>query len=139
MLRRFIVSVAARTTAISRTPAAAARSRPRRFGTSAEMRNPSRDASPGPGAFDRASAPTTSAASAICGTALGETKLVASTLVTPAANRLSMSATLAWVATATGWLCSPSRAATSVMTSCSNAVDQAIAPAAASACRRASS
>ena len=106
MFFRFIVSVHDRTTATSRVPAAMARSRPFRLGASADARN---------GASASASA-ITAVASAICGTALGETKLVASMLGTPAAASARISAALPAVPTCCGWFCRPSRSATSVTT-----------------------
>jgi len=92
MFFRFIVSVADRTTAISRAPAACARSSPLRLGTSTETR------SAVSAAWIRG---RSSAASAICGTAFGDTKLVASTLRTPAAASSRTSSSFASVLTGT--------------------------------------
>jgi hypothetical protein len=102
----FMVSVADSTTATSRAPAASARSSPFWFGTSADTR------SAGSAAWICGSR---SAASAIWGTARGDTKLVASTLPTPAAARRRTSSSLSAVLTGTAWFCSPSRGLTSVM------------------------
>ena len=57
----------------------------------------------------------TSAASAICGTHLGDTKLVASTAGSPASLRRLTSSTLASVGTTPGSFCSPSRGPTSTI------------------------
>lgn len=106
MFLRFMVSVAESTTATSCAPAALARSSPLRFGTSTDRRTC------GSAACTRG---RSSPASAICGTALGETKLVTSMLPKPAAPSMRASRNLSAVVTCSGWFCSPSRNATSVM------------------------
>ncbi len=93
MFLRFMVSVADSTTAISRAPAARARSRPFRLGTSTEVRRS------GSAALTCA---TSSAASAICGTARGDTKLVASTLGTPASASRRIRRSFSCVGTCAG-------------------------------------
>ena len=54
-------------------------------------------------------------ASAICGTRLGFTKLVASSRLTPASTRRLISSTLVAVDTIAASLCRPSRGATSTI------------------------
>ena len=101
-LWRLWVSEAETTTSSSRKPAARARWAPRELGTRAEYRTS--------GAF-RAAAHTSSA-SAICGIALGCTKLTASMRRTPVAESASSRRTLASVGTGSSF-CRPSRGPTS--------------------------
>lgn len=97
------VSVAAATTFISRTPAAAARSNPRRFSTRPMYVTPS---SPGRAA-------STSSASAICGTRAGLTNDATSMRRTPAATQRRINSTLASVGSTAASACNPSRGETS--------------------------
>lgn len=89
---------------IMSTRAAAAASAPLAFGTSACNRTPGR----------RATRAMTSAASAICGTARGETNDVASKLGTPAAASASRISTFVAVGMGVGSAWKPSRVPTSV-------------------------
>mmetsp|Transcript_96009 Transcript_96009/g.275647 ORF Transcript_96009/g.275647 Transcript_96009/m.275647 type:complete len:224 (+) Transcript_96009:139-810(+) len=105
-----MVSVAAARIVASRTPAAAANSRPRRFGTSAANRAASLPLS----SASALNAPSrTALASAICGTAFGETKAAASMEETPAARSLAMSANFVFVSTIIFSFCKPSLGDTS--------------------------
>jgi hypothetical protein len=97
------VSDADMNTAISRMPAASAVSSPRRFGTSALNRTPSRRPTP------RA----TSELSASCGIHFGLTKLVISIADTPAAISASIRRILSAVGTWRASFCRPSRGPTS--------------------------
>src|SRR4051794_18831552 len=103
MLRRLNDSDAAANTATSLTPAARARSRPGRLGTSAVYRVDGRRVMPA----------KTSAASAICGTHFGLTKAETSIARRPAADNRSLNAILSPVATAALSFCNPSRGPTS--------------------------
>ncbi len=84
-------------------PASSARSSPRSLGTST-------GSGVGPSSGNRA---TSSAASASCGTHFGWTKLVASTIGSPAAMSLVMNSALSSSDTIPDSFCSPSRGPTS--------------------------
>src|SRR5437763_5417340 len=105
MLARLKLSVAATNNAMSSTPAARARSRPRGLGTSATYRTPGR----------LRMARKTSSASAMRGTALGCTNEVTSIHAKPASESRSTKRTLASVGMAAGSFWSPSRGPTSTM------------------------
>ena len=93
-------------TAMSSAPAAAARTRPRRLGTSTGKRVCSVK-------VRAASSGSSSSASASCGTHFGCTKPVASIIHSPASPSLSMNSALADVGTTAFSFCRPSRAPTS--------------------------
>ena len=103
MFFRLNVSEAAAKIATSSMPACLARSRPMRFGTSAEYVTPGCLVSP------RA----TSTPSAICGTRFGSTNAATSIAGSPAADSRSMNATLSAVAIGACSFCRPSRGPTS--------------------------
>ena len=92
MLWRAKVSEAAVNTAMRRIPALAARSRPTMFGTRAEYVTPPAAGRP----------PTTSSASASCGTATAVTNEVASIDRSPAATRSAMNVIFAAAGIARG-------------------------------------
>src|SRR5262245_33770366 len=102
-LRRANDSVALPKIAMCVTPAATARSRPRSFGTST-------GSGVGPA---RSSRSTSSAASASCVTDFGWTKLVASTIGSPAAIRRPTNSAFTSSGTIADSFCSPSRGPTS--------------------------
>jgi len=97
------VSVALAKIAISRTPVASARSRPRSFGTRTGARTPS----------GSSSWSSNSAASASWGTHFGCTKLVVSTVVSPASTSRRMNSALTATSTTADSFCNPSRGPTS--------------------------
>ena len=103
MLRVVNASVAAVNTASAEAPAARARSNPRRLGTRTGKRRPGAAGSRG----------RSSSASANCGIARGETKLVASISARPASASSEMKRTLSSVATGTASFWRPSRGPTS--------------------------
>src|SRR5262245_42806330 len=103
MLRRLNVSDAAAKIATSLTPAASARSRPARLGTSALYRTPGFRVMPA----------NTSAASPICGTHFGDTNAETSMRECPAAVNRSTNAIFAAAGTTACSFCSPSRGPTS--------------------------
>ena len=103
-LRLLKVSLATTTTLTSSIPAAIARSSPRSFSTS-----PIHDTWP------RGNRSATASASAICGTSRGCTKLVASIRLAPAATSPAISFSFAGVDSTASSFCSPSRGATSTM------------------------
>src|SRR5687768_4872529 len=105
MLRRLNVSDAAAKIATSVTPAACARSRPARLGTSAVYLV----------AGARSMRARTSAASAICGTHFGLTNAVTSTTDSPERASRFTNETLSAVEIATFSFCNPSRGPTSTM------------------------
>ncbi len=100
---RLCVSLADMNTAISFNPAASARSKPLAFGTSAETVTPGGSTA----AF------TSWSASASCGTQRGETKLVSSMRVSPAAKSARSSSSLPSSGMGAASFCSPSRGETS--------------------------
>ena len=103
-LRRLNSSVTITTTFTSSSPAARARSSPRSLRTS-----PIHETAP------RGSRAATASASASCGTRFGLTKLTASIRRTPLATRESISQSLSSVDSTVCSFCSPSRGATSTI------------------------
>ncbi len=101
---RLWLSDAETNTRISSTPASAARSAPLAFGTSAANLVP----------LERSTPWSTSAASASCGTARGETKDEYSMIGTPAPTSSLISSILVAVGMKSRSICQPSRGPTSV-------------------------